>query len=87
VRGSGFFSYGCDITIYFTEVTGASTTLKTLSPHASFKATVSIPAGAAVGPGTVHAWQERFLGRLCHAGGALSAQATFTVTSQGKWLW
>jgi hypothetical protein len=94
VRGTGFHTSsqdGCDITISFTDASGITTTLGVLPAAATFKTRVSIPDGAAVGPGAIVAFQWlahdtlHFHCRL-FVYGSTSASSTFTVTGRGRWL-
>jgi hypothetical protein len=92
VRGTGFYTLGqdgCDISISFTDASGSKTTLGRVLATARFKTTVSIPAGAAPGPGTVDGFQLRAhhhpFGGCFSVYGSANALALFTVTVEGRW--
>ncbi|MDP9343167.1 MAG: hypothetical protein M3Q23_13975 [Actinomycetota bacterium] len=91
VTGSGFagpYAHACPIWIGFTDANGTITGLAAVPPSMSFQVQVVIPAGAAVGAGTVRAVQNHpdpLHLYLC-IDPLHNVTAPFTVTSAGTQL-
>jgi hypothetical protein len=82
VMGTGWNSQACVITISFIDANGVITTLKQLPPTSSFNTSVSVPGGAAMGPGTIRTVQFRIGPGGCRPfWGVVSS--TFTVLAVG----
>jgi hypothetical protein len=84
IRGSGFpVSSRCDVvSLTFTDAGGIATTWlgATLQPDGTFKVVRVIPAGAAIGDGSIVAIDEAFLSGRCRPD-LDRASTTFTVTA------